>query len=143
MARFTVHRYCGLAAWLIALAGCGDADVRPSASISGQILLDGVPLRDGSVQFTSPKTGETAYANLDGDGRYQVTFPRADVGAEYEVTVGVTVEEDLDPVAITRNRSKGPLTLVPRKYSDRTTSGLTATITTAGENQFDFELHGP
>jgi len=127
-------------ACVVTLAGCGGSDTRPEATITGQVLLDGSPLTAGSIRFTSTKTGESAYANLDGSGRYEVTFPEADVGSEYDVTVGAAIEEELDATAIAENPPEKVRSRIPRKYSDRTTSGLKTTIATEGENQFDVEL---
>lgn len=135
------NRYAGLLACWVLLAGCGgDDDDRPTATIIGQVTLDGAPLSSGSIQFTSPKTGESAYANLDSEGRYRVTFPKADVGSDYDVTVGRAVDENQDPTALAEDMPKPGPNPVPRKYSDRTTSGLKATIANPGENQFDVHL---
>lgn len=133
-------RFAGVVICLVVIAGCGGAGARPSASISGQVRLDGAPLSAGSIHFTSPKTGETAYANLDGNGRYRVTFPEADLGAEYEVAVRAPVDEDIDATALLENPQPRTETVIPQKYTDRTTSGLRAEIARAGENEFDFEL---
>lgn len=132
--------YAGLAACLVGLAGCGRAERRPPVTITGQVSLDGAPLSSGSIQFTSGKTGEAAYANLSSDGRYTVTFPAADVGAEYDVTVGPPIEENVDATAIAEKPQQAKPKLIPRKYSDRTSSGLKAKIDKAGDNQFDFQL---
>ncbi|WP_146594569.1 carboxypeptidase-like regulatory domain-containing protein [Novipirellula galeiformis] len=134
-------RCLGWVASLALLVGCGgDGDARQAATISGQVLLDGAPLSVGSIQLTSPKTGESASANLDSDGRYSVTFPKADVGADYEVTLGPPVEDDLDATALMENPPEKVRSLIPKKYTDRTTSGLKTTLEAAGENQFNVEL---
>lgn len=123
-------------------AGCGGPTDRPQVRVTGVVTLDGAPLTFGSVQFTSTKTGETAYANLDDDGRYMVTFPEADLGVEYEVTVGQPVDDELDATALLENPPEATRNVIPRKYSSRATSGLTVLISDSGETQFDVNLEG-
>ncbi len=133
-------RYVIAAACLTFLAGCKNANQRPAASISGRVTLDGAPLSAASIQFTSPKTGESAYANLDADGRYKVTFPQADLGADYEVSFGPPVDEDVDATALAENPQPRATSPIPKKYTERTTSGLKANVATAGDNTFDVQL---
>lgn len=121
-------------------AGCGGGDERPSASIQGTVMLDGEPLSVGSVQFTSTKTGESAYANLDDTGRYLVKFPEADIGTEYQVTVGKPVEENVDANELAMNPPEPVKIRIPQRYWNRATSGLTTTISSAGENTFNIDL---
>ena len=61
---------CLLVAVLLAQGCSGDPNVRPSVEISGTVTLDGAPLQQASIQFTSSKSGESAYANLDENGNY-------------------------------------------------------------------------
>ncbi|QDS86469.1 hypothetical protein EC9_06310 [Rosistilla ulvae] len=140
MVYFNKTRFLRLLASLVLLVGCGDSDPRQPATISGQVLLDGTPLSSGNIQLTSPKTGESAAVNLDNDGRYSVTFPKADIGADYEVTIGPPQEEELDATALVENPPEKVVNLIPKKYSARTTSGLKTTLATAGENEFNVEL---
>lgn len=126
---------------LLFAAGCAsENEVRPPAVIAGAVTLDGEPLSSGSVQFTSPRTGESAFANLDGNGQYRVEFPAADVGATYDVTVGPEVNDNEDATAMLENNQAPAESPVPAKYRDRATSGLTFTLTADGENTFDIPL---
>ena len=120
--------------------GCAGGESRPSVELEGVVTLDGEPLPAGSIQFTSTKTGEAAYTNLDAGGHYQIEFPQADIGSEYEVTVGPPQDADLDATAIVENPPEQVADLVPMKYRDRTTSGLSVVIETEGKNTFDFAL---
>jgi len=126
---------CGV---ICSFGGCkGKSDGRPSAQISGRVTLDGKPLSEGSIQFTSSKTGESAYSNLSDEGSYSIFFPSVDIGAEYAVTLGPPVNdlEEQEAQAIK------PLRLMfPRKYTRRTSSGLTAKIEKLGDNEFSFDL---
>jgi len=138
MTRFEYGSSALLVAWFVLLAGCGGSG--SSATISGVVTLDGKPLPAGSVQFASTKSGQAAFANLEGDGRYSVVFPEADLGAEYEVTVGEPVDDDVDATAIAENPPEKTKRRIPQKYSDRTTSGLKVTIANPGETEFNIDL---
>ncbi|WP_339734343.1 carboxypeptidase-like regulatory domain-containing protein [uncultured Gimesia sp.] len=123
------------------LVGCsGEADSRPAVEIKGTITLDGAPLQQASIQFTSPKTGESAYANLDADGNYSISFPKADIGAEYEISVTPPVVEEENAMALAEIPKEKTATKIPAKYSNRSTSGLKTIIKQAGSNEADFEL---
>lgn len=130
-----------LAGCLLLVAGCSsDETFRPPASISGLVTLDGQPLSSGSIQFTSPATGETASANIGSDGRYKVEFPAADIGSVYDVTIGPTVTENEDATAMMEAGQEPPQSPAPAKYRDRSTSGLTFTMKAEGENNYDVKL---
>jgi len=82
------------------LAGCSESDPRLPVEIIGVINLDGTPLKQGSVHFTSPISGESTYTNLDGNGRYTLSFPKADLGSEYEIIVTPPVIDEQDAHAL-------------------------------------------
>ncbi|QDT91799.1 carboxypeptidase-like regulatory domain-containing protein [Gimesia algae] len=123
------------------LSGCGsDLDSRPTVEIMGTVTMDGSPLQEASIQFTSPKTGESAYANLDKNGKYSITFPKADIGSAYEITITPPVVEEENAMALAEQSQNKSTTKIPAKYSDRTTSGLSARVEQAGTNEANFDL---
>lgn len=123
------------------LSGCGsDPDSRPTVEIKGTVTMDGSPLQEASIQFTSPKTGESAYANLDENGKYSITFPKADIGSAYEITITPPVVEEENAMALAEQAQNKSTMKIPAKYSDRTTSGLSARVEQAGTNEANFEL---
>ena len=125
---------------LVLLSGCGRTEIRPPGSFSGVVTLDEKPLESGSIQFTSLRSGEAAYCNLDTVGRYSVKFPEADLGTEYQVTVGQPIEEEVDAIdSLSKPVSKAKNS-VPVRYGNRGTSGLSATLKLSGDNQNDFHL---
>lgn len=129
---------------LLSLAiGCtGTQDNRPPIEISGTVTLNGQALQEASIQFTSPKTGESAYANLDTSGHYTLTFPKADIGSEYEITITPPVVEEENAMALAEKPKQKTKPKILRKYSNRTTSGLKAKIKQAGKSEFNFDLKG-
>jgi len=139
LCRITWPVACGFL--LLFFLGCGQsADDRPPVEITGTVTLDGKPLMTGVIQFTSSQTGESAYSPLDAAGNYWLEFPNADVGAEYAVTISPPIDESGDALAAAENPAARQSSPIPRKYRDRTTSGLSVTIQQPGLNTFDFQL---
>ena len=120
------------------LLGCSGKPSRPSATIEGTVRYNGEPLEQASVHFTSPLTGESAYANLEPGGKYSLFFPEVDVGQRYEIAVRrlyIEVENAHDPPKIIPMKVK-----IPSKYHNRTTSGLSFQLEQPGLQSFDIEL---
>lgn len=137
--KFTV-RNCGMLLLAIFIAGCSQGDARPAAEFSGKVTFDGVPMEEGSIHFTSPKTGESTFCNIEKEGAYRVLFQDADVGEVYEISVQEAVVNQPDTPA---HEMKPPPKLtvnLPRKYKARATSGLTATLAKPGVNLTDVAL---
>lgn len=126
---------------LLALAGggCGGISQRPPAFFSGTVTLDGQPLQAGSIQFTSLLSGESAYANLDSSGHFQVEFPEADVGTDYDVTIGQPIQE-VDAIDAMTATNPQAVNKVPARYANRGTSKLTAKLDQKGKNIVNFDL---
>ncbi|WP_417392225.1 carboxypeptidase-like regulatory domain-containing protein [Gimesia sp.] len=123
------------------VSGCGgETDARPAVEIKGTVTLDGAPLQEASIQFTSPKTGESAYANLDASGQYSITFPKADIGSVYEITVTPPVVDEQNAMALAEQPKEKTASSIPAKYASRTTSGLTTRIEQAGTHEANFDL---
>lgn len=130
---------CFISASLI--SGCGsDSDSRPAVEIKGTVTLDGSPLQEASIQFTSPKTGESAYANLDSSGQYSITFPKADLGSIYEITITPPVVDEQNAMALAEQPQEKATSKIPVKYASRTSSGLTTQIDQAGTHEANFDL---
>lgn len=139
MYRLSLFSYL-LVSVLLAQGCSGDPNVRPAVEISGSVTLDGAPLQQASIQFTSSKSGESAYANLDENGNYTVSFPQADVGSAYEVTISPPVVEEENAMALAEKPQEKSTMKIPAKYTKRTTSGLIAQVNEPGENKANFEL---
>lgn len=113
---------------LLLVAGCGKTQP-PQGRVQGQVTLNGSPLSAGQVEFYSADQGIGALAEIGAGGRYSVKDP-LQVG-EYAVTVRDAVAEPGRPAP--KNQ------MIPRKYADAGTSGLTHTVST-GTNQYDIPL---
>ncbi|WP_437192628.1 hypothetical protein [Planctomicrobium sp. SH527] len=125
---------------LLSFHGCGNNSGRPPVEIHGVVKFNGEPLEEGSIHFTSPKTGESAGVNIGQAGTYQVKFNEADIGEAYEVSIGQTI---VDQTGIPASELQPPPPLkakIPRRYMARNTSKLTAAVKAPGKNQVDFDL---
>jgi len=124
----------------LVVVGCQGRSSRPSAEIQGVVRMDGKPLEQASVHFTSPRTGESAYANVEPGGTYRIPFPEVDIGELYEVAVRKPILQV--EYATDAPTSQPKTTHIPGKYADRRTSGLTFKIEEGGQQTFDIELSG-
>lgn len=123
----------------ISTLGCGDGrGVR--LPVSGQVLVDGKPLKHGSITFMPIVQGEEKSrpggSSLDSEGRFKVTsFTLHDglLAGDYEVFV-LAVE----PINETSQRWHAP-----SKYSNAKTSGLKLSVTEETDSaNFDLSWKG-
>ncbi|MBP3531290.1 MAG: carboxypeptidase regulatory-like domain-containing protein [Thermoguttaceae bacterium] len=116
--------------------------------VTGVITYNGEPLADATVKFIPvDSTGSQSYGKTNEKGEYklQTLLGAADAGTtpgEYKVTVdcietvetGNMIEENGEEKEETIARS-----LIPAKYNNAETSGLTATVA-PGDNTINFDL---
>lgn len=124
-----------LAVALVAIAGCDGGP--PRARVRGKVTLDGVPLKEGSIEFfpTGP-TGQSA-GTLINDGEYAV---EASVG---EMKVSINANEVVGKMKM-YDTPDSPVVdklrpLLPPRYNAQTE--LRATLT-EGPNEVNFDLKG-
>ena len=104
---------------LATVAGCNSNPKR--VAVSGQVLIDGEPLKYGQVVFV-PKGSRPSTADMDENGRFTLTsFDPNDGAAPGVHQIAVYANEQLD-----QTRTKWH---APRKYSFYNSSGLTQEIT--------------
>ena len=142
--------------WLVTFAGCGRSDRHPLGSVAGTVRYQGQPLASGTIIFevagARPANGTivdgkivevTTYAPQDGapvgDARIAV-FATAPDSAAASATPASPAANPGAPIAIGPNYMGGAAkSLIPNKYNDPATSGLTWNIK-EGENVLDLEL---
>jgi len=112
---------------LLFVGGCEQAVQR--VAVSGQVLIDGEPLKMGSIRFV-PESGRAASSRISPDGSFRVAMKSlAASGAEVvglvpgNYRIAVSSAETLSEAEDAEVRW-----LVPRHYGNFRTSGLEADI---------------
>ncbi|MBI3468548.1 MAG: carboxypeptidase regulatory-like domain-containing protein [Planctomycetes bacterium] len=132
------------AAGLLLLAGCGDkASSSGTIPVTGLVTYQGKPVAEANVVFQSPERG--SFAMTDAEGCFELqTFETGDgaLPGEYKVMISklhiVAPEFDMgDPRYVP---PPPPKHLIPAKYADANSSGLTAKVEAGKANEFTFEL---
>lgn len=131
-----------LCAMLVGFASCsGGGESLVTGSVEGTVTYNGAPLPGGTITFHGG-TGHGASAAIGSDGSFSVVSqhgPGLPVG-DYNVSVFIPEEEDVDPLAPESERQAAQLDIkLPRKYRDPGTSGLAASIQ-QNSNRLSFDL---
>lgn len=136
---------------VVFVVGCGpDSGMAP---VRGKVTIEGEPLAEAAVGFTSLENNQTAIGKTGPDGSYTLTTRKPGDGAlvgEHKVSItAVTLVES--PKAKAMKEKHGSLAaemplpppkeewLAPKKYSDPDTSGLSFTVE-RGKNEANFDL---
>ncbi len=131
--------FAGFAAWLLVVAGCGDAGPQ-RALVFGAVKVDGSPF-NGRIDFTPLEgQGPTSGAEIK-DGIYRiekasgVTVGKNRVSIRGPRPTGRRVANPMRPGLFMDETEEA----VPPEYNERTT--LIRTVE-PGRNEFDFDLPG-
>jgi hypothetical protein len=130
-------RQLSLGIIVLTLAGCNSSSF--DADVAGTITLDGKPVAPGVVSFSPVEQGKNASrGNIDTQGRYFLVtrHERGIDPGEYRVVVLVYEKGDTPGPG---ERAPMPPPLVPEKYLNVDTSGLTFTVE-PGSNRIDIAL---
>jgi hypothetical protein len=143
-------------AMLLLFAGCsGKKDVPKTVSVTGTVLLNGNTIEGAEVSFQPKSPGSDsrpARGATDASGKFTLkTYigPGTDVdGAipgEYVVAVSKVesksmTSEDMAKMTTSGKKVAPPKNLLPTRYANAKKSGLTATVSADGSNDFKFEL---
>jgi hypothetical protein len=126
---------CSTAAVLIGFAsllGCGDSN--GGVTVSGKITYDGNPVTSGLINF-QPQGGRPLGGAIRADGTYSAEIPPGDYAVRIDAPAPLPQGfKEGDPVP-----DLPPL--VPEKFANYDSSGLTATVKPDARNQtIDFNL---
>jgi hypothetical protein len=148
-----------LAGWLIVAAaatfaslGCskgnsgGDPNGRP---VTGTVTYKGSPVEGATVTFVSPNN--SAFGMTDAQGKFKLKTANGENVSlgDYQVTV---VKKEAPPAAAPSTPEEyvppdpnappppAPKDLLPAKYGDTKSSGLTATVKADDANDFPLQL---
>lgn len=125
----------------IAAQGCGSGDDegRERAAVDGTVVLDGLPVENGTIILIplGPKTGRKSGGQI-GHGRYSIPIERGPNLGTYRVEISWLKPTGRELSQKIRPDTEMELTeAVPAKYN--ADSILTVEIV-AGQNRKDFEL---
>lgn len=136
--------------------GCGANSVDPNrpavVKVSGTVSHKNQPVEGATVLFTPTDGGLGATGLTDIDGKFQLrTFDLNDgaVPGRYDITIfkydmstaNPELEDDLESELMPDNGEPvGPTPLLPARYADASTSGLSQEVVTSGVNNFPFDL---
>ncbi len=145
--------------------GCGGGGSIPPVPVSGKVLVGGKPVEGAVVTFLSQakEGGRSASGKTDKDGAFKLTTAKTNDGAppgEYTITIakqemkaGGNAPIDINAggdvsaaygqamaAAGSGNMSKVLKDILPAKYANAASSGLTRTVVKGETNEFEFEL---
>jgi hypothetical protein len=145
-----------LAAALLTCAGCG-TKLQPAG---GKVLVDGVPVQEGTIMFYPVNGGRPATARIMEDGSFTLSYERPGDGlpvGDYKVAIVAdiwkegkkTKEQEYDEANLKKQGIVDTSTLtggtlihvVPPEYNDIGTTPLTRTVASSGSpQQFVFDI---
>jgi hypothetical protein len=113
--RFGVCFGCLVVIGLACIIGCGD-NLPRRVPVSGRVLIDGKPLETGTLLIETPGQ-RPSHAALGPGGKFTVgTFSETDGTMPGKHRVAIISKEDIN--------GKTVKWLIPKKYTDLTTSGM-------------------
>lgn len=119
----------------MALPGCSETPTIPkTVEVSGSVTLDGKPLTEGTVNFSSSTTGDAANATLGEGGRF--LFGNGVLPGSYRVTITGPVNNTPPAPGVTPPVLKF---VIPTKYMDPASTDLKAEVSKEN-SEFKFEL---
>ena len=140
----SMSSWCVIAAAILAVSGCSGSNLPPVGQVGGVVTLDGQPLAKGQVQFLPDSSkgtkGRMAVGLIGTDGRFKLTAFKPGDGALVGFHKVVVICEEEMPAFDPKVAPPPPKSLIPVRYTDANTSGLTAEVKSAGKNDFAFAL---
>jgi hypothetical protein len=112
------------------------------ASVSGKVTYNGQPVIRGTVSFkpVNPE-GKIATGAIQPDGSYSLQTEEPGDGAlpgDYKVGISAPAEEEV--LQYIPAKPITPKSLIPEKYGNPDSSGLTAKVEAGKSNDIPFEL---
>jgi hypothetical protein len=133
-------RFIAATALVISLAaGCSNSHELETASVVGEVTINGKPVEKGVVVFT-PEAGRTGTGLIEPDGTFRLTTYRDGDGAIVgKHRVAVIVSDDSKSSGV----EGGVVSLVPPRYASAATSGLEYDVKAGQTNNAHLELKSP
>ena len=139
-----LNSWCAVAVAIVAVSGCSGVKIPPLAQVGGVVTLDGQPLTKGQVHFVPDSSkgtkGRMAVGLIGTDGRVKLTAFKPGDGALVGFHKVVIICEEEMPAFDPKLPPPPPKSLIPIRYTNDKTSGLTAEVKSAAKNDFTFAL---
>jgi hypothetical protein len=116
--------------------GCNDSS-NGRLEVAGSVTLNNVPLDQGVITFYDPAGNHPSSGAAIVDGKYLLPAGKGLLPGDYKVAIDSAdaTGETASPVQYSM---RIPVSRIPSKYNGETL--LSAEVTSAGANQFDFDL---
>ncbi len=113
-------------------------------AVSGTVTYKGKPVPRGTISFQPvDPNGRIATAAIQPDGTFTLQTENPGDGAlpgQYNVVISAREGDDEPPPDFAVAGAPRPKSLVPEKYGNPPTSGLTATVEEGESNEISFDL---
>ena len=132
---------CLIVLWMGLGTGCGPGNPLNRLPISGEVKLDGVPLDQGTIQFTPEGKEGVGTGDLITNGTYSLPAEKGLPVGKYRVRI--TAPEGGE-AGINPNEPPGPTTgqpardRIPPEYN--TQSEIVVEVTAGGPNEFSYDI---
>lgn len=123
---------------LITAVGCGGSGNPETVPVSGLVTFNGQPVSDAAVTFY-PEGGRPASGRTDAEGIYQLTTFTPNDGA-IPGSHRVAILKASTPPGNSPEELEAVERVIPEKYANEASSGLTATVNVDQETPIDFNL---
>jgi hypothetical protein len=121
---------------LVVMMGCGDGRVKlPTAPVTGTVTYQGKPLRTGRIVFFH-SSGHATGTAIGADG----TFTLSAYQGKNQVAIECFAAGSANAGSDSRAGMSSAKSLVPDRYANYSTSGLTLEVKPNEPNRADFVL---
>jgi hypothetical protein len=120
-------------------AGCSQSsDELPREAVSGTVTLDGEPLANGSIQFSSDGGAGPGGGSPVKDGQFSIARELGLVPGKYRVAINAAGKRNQTKADEPGKRSGFAPELIPAKYNSQTT--LSAEVKKGGSSDLKYDL---
>lgn len=134
-----------LAAALFLLCGCDSPE--PRFSVTGKVTMNGSPLKEGTISFENQAKGIALSGQIRDDGTYQLSSYKGKglPAGSYKISISPAGRlQSAEDIPLVGKNPKPPKdvskSLIPEKYRNASTSGLTAEVREGTNPPFEFDI---
>jgi len=143
----TVSHWMSALVLCCSLSACSSSDRTKTHPVSGEVTLDGTPVKEGKIIFESSAARPASGRIVEGKILDVTTYEVGDGIPLGPHKVAVFITQAPGTAVKTKNPGENPQvdymggkSLIPARYNNPETSGFTAEVTPTGKNHFEFSL---